>query len=483
MTVSELGLLNILPILILVVWACVLLLLDVFVFPKREQVTPLLSAVGLVVALIYTIPQFGQPKEAFNGMLVIDGFAVFLNVLVLISGLVAVALSYDYLNRMGMARGEYYVMMLFSISGIMLMTSAADLIVVFLALELLSIPLYILAAFGRPKMESEEAGIKYFLLGAFAGGFVLYGIALVYGATGQTGLTGIVEAASGGLENPVFLLVGAALILVGLGFKVAAVPFHMWTPDVYEGAPTSVTAFMAVGAKVGGFAALLRVFMIAFPSISVDITPVLWGLTAATLIVGNVLAVAQRNIKRLLAYSSISHAGFILMAFVTYGDASVRPEATAAVLFYMVAFAITSFGSWAVVIALEHAEDRGLELEDYAGLGRKRPALALAMAIFMFSFTGVPPTMGFAGKLYIFRAVIQGEYYGLAVLGVIVSVISAYYYLRVVVVMYMREGDPETHSEGWLNLTTAVTAVGTVVLFIFSAPLFDWAAQAVLRMF
>jgi len=475
-------LLNILPILFVVGWACILLLQDVFL--KSKRLTFILTVVGLVAALGLAVNQIGsEAQTAFKGMLLIDGFAVFLYVIVLGSGLLAVALAYNYLKRMEIAHGEYYVLMLFSIAGIMLMASAGDLIVVFLALELLSIPLYILAAFAHPNPESEEAGMKYFLLGAFAGGFVLYGIALVYGATGETGLAEIVTAVKGGVENPTFLLIGSALVFIGLGFKVAAVPFHMWTPDVYQGAPTPVTAFMAVGAKVGGFAALLRVFIVAFPSLSDDFIPIIWGIAALTLVVGNLIAIAQTNIKRLLAYSSISHAGFILMAFITYGRQSVYEDAVAAVLFYLLAFAVTSFGAWGVVIALERAEGKGLALEDYAGLGRKYPALALAMLVFMLSFTGVPPTLGFAGKFYLFRAVLEGGYVSLAVLGVLTSVISAYYYLRVVIIMYMQEGSPEVHSEPLLNLTTALAALGTVVLFFFSGPLFNWAAESVLLLF
>jgi NADH-quinone oxidoreductase subunit N len=365
----------------------------------------------------------------------------------------------------------------------MLMGMAADLIVVFLALELLSIPLYVLAAFARPQARSEEAGLKYFLLGAFSSGFLLYGIALVYGATGTTALSGIFAAAQAGLEFPLYMLLGAALILVGLGFKVAAVPFHMWTPDVYQGSPTPVTAFMALGAKAGGFAALLRTFIVAFPSISEQIVPVLWALTAATLLVGNLLAIAQNNVKRMLAYSSISHAGFILMAVVAYGNDAARFDVAAAALFYLLAFALTSFGSWAVVIAVEKSEGRGLHFDDYAGLGRRHPSLAVAMAIFMLSFTGIPPTLGFAGKFFLFRAVLEGGYVGLAILGMLASLISAYYYLRLVVVMFMQTGESKAEATPLLNATTALTAAGTVLLFFTSAPLFDWAARALLKVF
>ncbi|MBN2500344.1 MAG: NADH-quinone oxidoreductase subunit N, partial [Anaerolineales bacterium] len=363
-----------LPIVFLLAWAAVLLLVDVFTPRKGKGFMFWAAVIGLGVALVLTIQQAGIESQAFNGMLMIDGFSVFLNVLTLSAGILGAFLSHDYLQRMGLARGEYYVLMMFSLAGMLLMSMAADLIVVFLALELLSIPLYVLSAFARPDPRSEEAGLKYFLLGAFASGFLVYGISLVYGATVTTNLAGIVAGASAGeLTSPILLLVGAGLILIGLGFKIAAVPFHMWTPDVYQGAPTPVTAFMSAGAKVAGFAALLRVFVVAFPSLSEDMVPVLWGVAAATLVTGNVAALAQKNIKRLFAYSSIAHAGYILMAFVPYGDDAVRLDTVAAALFYLLAYTVTNFGAWAVVIMLEQKEGKGLELADYAGLGKKYP--------------------------------------------------------------------------------------------------------------
>jgi NADH-quinone oxidoreductase subunit N len=383
---------------------------------------------------------------------------------------------------MGLERGEYYMLMLFSISGMLLMAQAADLIVTFLALELLSIPLYVLAAFARPRADSEEAGLKYFLLGAFATGFVVYGITLVFGATGATALSGIAAAVVAGTFTKYLLLIGAALILVGFSFKVAAVPFHMWTPDVYQGAPTSVTGFMAVGAKAAGFAALLRIFVTALPSLDMDLVPVLWGLAALTMLVGNVLAISQTNIKRLLAYSSIAHAGYILMAFVTFGNPKVAPDAVASALFYLATYAITSFGTWAVVIALEKPEGKGLEISDFAGLGRRRPLLAAAMTVFMLSLTGMPPTLGLVGKFYLFRTVIEGGFIGLAIIGVLTSLISAYYYLRVVVMMYMHAGDPETEQEPWLDLTWGLAALATVLLSFLPMALFAWASGAVLKL-
>ncbi len=473
----------ILPIALLTVWACALLIVDLFIPKERKYLTALLAAAGLALTIGLSLMQGGNQAVGFNGLIVQDGFSTFLNVLFLLSGLLGISLAYSYLRRMGLERGEYYVILLFSVIGMMLMSQAADLIVVFLALELLSIPLYVLSASAYPKTESEEAGLKYFLLGAFATGFVVYGIALTFGATGSTSIAKIVAAVSAGSADMPLLSVGAALILVGFGFKVAAVPFHMWTPDVYQGAPTSVTAFMAAGAKAAGFAALLRFFVTAFPSLATDLTPILWALAALTMILGNVVAIAQTDIKRMLAYSSIGQAGYILMAFVPFANPDVRAVSVAAGLFYLVAYTLTSFGAWGVVIALEKAEGKGLAIDDYAGLSRKYPLLAAAMAIFMLSFTGLPPTLGLVGKFYLFRAAVAGGFYGLAVIGVLTSLISAFYYLRVVFTMYMKDGEPQVTREGWLNFTVALTAAATVVVSLVPAPLFAWASQAVLKLF
>ena len=485
MTLGELtaNLIKILPLCIVIVWACVILLVDLFIPKERKAWTAILAAIGLLVAMGFSIAQTGVDTEAFGGMLVVDGFSQFLTILVLSTGLVAVMLSYDYLTRLGIQRGEYYVLLMFSISGIMLMSMAADLIVIFLALELLSIPLYVLAGFARPRTDSEEAAIKYFLLGAFASGFLVYGVSIVFGATGYTGLTDILQSIQSGGVDMTLLAIGAALILVGLGFKVAAVPFHMWTPDVYQGAPSSVTAFMAVGAKVGGFAALMRIFVTSFGVLAVDFTAVLWGLAALTMILGNVVAIAQKNIKRMLAYSSIAQAGYILMALVPYGQKDVIVDAIAAALLYLIAYAFMSFAAWAVVITLEKAEGKGLQLSDYAGLGRNYPVLAAIMTVSMLSFTGIPPTLGFIGKFYLFRSVVDGGFVWLAIIGVLTSLVSAYYYLRVVIYMYMQDGEPVAQRDNWVYLTAAVTGVGMIVLGIFSLPLLNWAYQAAISAF
>lgn len=478
------NLVTILPLAVLVVWAVLLLLVDAFIPRQHKGWTALLAAAGLALAMGTAVARFGHPAALpFDGMVVVDRFSTFLTVLFLGSGLAGIALAYDYLKRLEIERGEFYPLLLFSICGMVLMGMAADLIVIFLALELLSIPLYVLAAVAVHRNESLEAGLKYFLLGAFAGGFFVYGVALVFGATGSTQLATVVAMVRYGQANLTLLVIGSALILIGLGFKVAAVPFHMWTPDVYHGAPSAVTAFMSVGAKAGGFAALMRIFVAAFPSLSADLMPVFWVLSALTMFLGNVVAIAQSNIKRMLAYSSIAHAGYILMALVPFGQAEVARDAVASALFYLVAYAFTSFGAWAVVISLEKREGGGLNLDDYAGLGRKHPALAAAMTVFMLSFTGVPPTLGFMGKFYLFRSVMEGGLLPLAIIGVLTSLISAYFYLRVVVIMYMREGEPEVHNELWLHLTAYASALAVVVLSLFSTPLLSWASKAVLQLF
>jgi NADH-quinone oxidoreductase subunit N len=474
---------TILPLIILVFWALVVLMVDLWIPRHRKGITALLAATGLVVVIGVVLGRAHGAQTAFNGMVVVDGFAVFLDVVFLVGGLAAIALAYDYLKRIGIERGEYYSLLLFTISGMMLMTYASDLIMVFLALEFLSIPLYILAGFARLRQESEEAALKYFLLGTFSSAIVLYGISLIFAGSATTNLYAMVAAVDAGEVNYPLFLVGAALLLVGFSFKSAIVPFHMWVPDVYQGAPSSVSGFMTVGAKAAGFAALLRVFVIAFPALAVDMTPILWALAALTMIVGNIVAITQNNVKRLLAYASIAQSGYLMMAFVPYGSRIVLSDTIAAMLFYLVAYSLTTFGAWAVIIALEKAEEKGLLLDDYAGLGKKHPMLALAMAVFMLSFTGVPLTLGFWGKFYLFSTAVEGGFLGLALIGLLTSAVSAFYYLRVVVVMFMRPGEPIARRDPWLNATAGFSAVAIVALSLVPGPLFALAAQAAIRLF
>ncbi len=485
MTTSDFN--AILPLLVLAGWASLLLLVDLWIPKTHKSWTALLAIAGLAVtgvvleALAFQAP---LPIAAFGGMVVLDGFTVLLDFIILITGAVAILLALNYLKRNNLERGEFYTLLLFSIVGMMLMASASDLIIVFLALETLSIPLYVLSGFARPRADSEESAMKYFLLGAFASGFLVYGVALVYGATQSTSIHQIVAAlaANSNLAHDPLLLGGVALVLVGLGFKVAAVPFHMWTPDVYEGAPTIVTAFMSVGAKVGGFAALIRVFFTAFPTLAATWVPVVAGISAATMIIGNVVAIAQSSVKRMLAYSSIAHAGYILMAAVAGGQGTLSDFAASSAIFYLFGYSIMNLGAWALVMMVEK-EGEIATIENFAGLGATRTGLAVAMTLFMLSLTGLPPTIGFIGKYYVFSAVISANYMWLAIIGVVTSVISAFYYLRIVMVMWMRSGEATVTTSPTSNAVVSLAAIATFVVGIIPGPFISMAERAVLAFF
>jgi len=486
MTTSDFN--AILPLIVLSGWASILLLIDLWIPKSRKSITALLAIIGLavtfVVVLLVSNSTGGASLEAFNGMVTFDGFAVLLNLVVLLTGAVSILLALNYLKQANIERGEFYTLLLFSLVGMMMMASASDLIVVFLALETLSIPLYVLSGFARPRVDSEESAMKYFLLGAFASGFFVYGVALTYGATQTTSIAGIASAiaASDGLARDPLLLAGAALILVGLGFKVAAVPFHMWTPDVYEGAPTVVTAFMSVGAKVGGFAALIRVFFTAFPALNENWVLVIAIISALTMILGNVAAIAQSSIKRMLAYSSIAHAGYILMAAVAGGQGDLSSQAASAALFYLLGYAVMNLGAWAVVMAVEK-NGQPVTIDDFAGLGATRTGLALAMFLFMLSLIGLPPSIGFFGKFYVFQVAIKAGYMWLAVVGVATSLISAFYYLRVVQVMWMKPGEGAATLSRATNVVVGLTALATFIVGLAPDPLFSLARSALLAIF
>jgi NADH-quinone oxidoreductase subunit N len=475
-------LIAILPVVVLSAWACALLLIEAYLPERAKAAVPWLAAAGFVATLVIVVAVPPPVVSAYGGMVEVDGLGRFLEALFLLAGLLAVPLAVDYTRRRGIARGEYYTLLIFSVAGMMLMGLAADLIVVFLALELLSIPLYVLAAFAWPRPESEESGMKYFLLGAFASAFLVYGTALAYGMTGSTNLRAIQASLQAGQADALILAVAAVLLLVGLGFKVAAVPFHMWTPDVYDGAPTSAVAFMAVGAKAAGFAVLLRLLLTGFPMAAEVWLPIVGVVAAVTMIWGNVAAIAQTNIKRMLAYSSIANAGYLMVAVAAGSSDGMAQGAVSAALFYLLAYGITTIGAWAVVLALERSDGSGTALDDYAGLARRRPWMALAMSVFMLSLIGVPPTLGFLAKVVVFGAAIDAGLVGLAVIGVLTSLVSAFYYLRVVVYMYMRPGEPEARREVWLSAAIAVTAAATFFLGLMPQRLLDWAARAALRL-
>lgn len=476
--VPQLDFLAIVPVLIVMTGGLFIVILELFY--DEDKVTewaPWFTFGTLATALIQSITMWNANIATFtpvggSPMVVVDNFAVFLNITFILTGLITILLSVNFLRSTGLDRSEFYMLMLFSIGGMMLMGMSNDLILIFLALEVLSIPLYIMSGFARPRADSEESAMKYFLLGAFSSGILVFGIALTYGATQTTALPEIVAGIS---SSGAIGLAGAAFLLVGFAFKVAAVPFHMWTPDVYEGAPTAVTAFMSVGAKVGGFAAMLRIFVSAFPEIGSTWVGAVAVISAITLILGNVVAITQSNIKRVLAYSSIAHAGYILIAVAAGVDSQ---EGVSSALFYMFAYLFTNLGAFAVVIALERKLGEGTNLDDYKGLAQRSPLLALAMAYFMLSLTGIPPTGGFSGKFYVFRAALDADLIWLAVVGVITSVVSAYYYLRVVYLMYMYEGEGEVNTPRALGWAVGLTALATAVLGFAPGAWFEITRQA-----
>jgi NADH-quinone oxidoreductase subunit N len=419
------------------------------------------------------------PYLTLSKMVAVDGFSVFLGSVVLAAALMTLLLSSEYLERRGIAsRPEYIALLLFSAAGMLVMTTANDLIVVFVALEALSIPLYVLAAYDRNRRRSLEAGMKYFVLGAFSSAVFLYGIALVYGATGTTSLSGIATFLSDiTLLESGTLLAGLMLLLVGLGFKIGAVPFHMWTPDVYEGSPTPITAFMASATKAAGFAALLRVLLTAFDPIRTDWRPAIWALAILTLLLGSIVALAQTDIKRMLAYSSISHAGYVLIGL----EAGTRQGLRAA-LFYLLVYTFMTIGSFAIVAVIGRRDDRH-SISDYRSLATRQPLLAGLLAFFLLAQAGIPPTGGFIAKLGVFAAVANNPAfadqrelsYSLLVVGVVASVIAAFFYLRVVVSMYSSEADTAEGEDSARGEAPAISIdVPTGIVLVVCAAMTLW---------
>jgi NADH-quinone oxidoreductase subunit N len=467
-----------LPVLIVLGTGGLVLLLDLL--PPRDTKEHLgsLALAGLVASLLATIWLWGSERRAFRDMVALDNYALFFDVVIGYAAALIVLLSIDYLRRMGAESGEYYALVLFAAGGMMLLASATDLIVVFLALELTSLSLYVLAGLFKTRLASGEASMKYFLLGAFATSFLLYGIALVYGATGTTNFDRVAAAIAGHARDPL-LVIGLGLMLVGFGFKLSSVPFHMWAPDVYEGAPTSVTALIATGSKAAAFAALIRLLLSGLRAMQPDWTALLWIVAALTMTVGNVVAIAQSNLKRMLAYSSVAHVGYMLVGLVAGG-----PSGAGAVLFYLLAYTFTTAGTFGVIALSERAtREEAVDVSDYAGLGRRNPVLALALSLFLLSLVGIPPLAGFVGKFYLFGAAVRGGYLWLAVIAVLNSAVAAYYYLRVIVYMYMREPEGAA-AAGWApsfagGLALAIAMVGIVLLGVMPAPFADLAVAAV----
>ncbi|KAA0249381.1 MAG: NADH-quinone oxidoreductase subunit N [Candidatus Jettenia sp.] len=480
-SIMTFNILSILPILTLAGFGMIVLLVDILSSRKlgEKNLLAYLSLMGIIVAAILARNSAGTTLFSFNESFAIDNYSLFFNFIFLLSTGLVILISHSYIKREEINHGEYYALILFSTIGMMLMASGADLLNIYIGLEVMSISIYILTGFKRSKLISNEASLKYFLLGAFATGFLLYGISLVYGSTGAINLKQIAGfiADKGSISNPL-LLMGMALIIIGLGFKVASVPFHAWVPDVYEGAPTTITAFMSVGPKAAAFAAFLRILMTAFGSTHYEWQKIIYILALLTMTVGNVVAIAQTNLKRMLAYSSIAHAGYLLIALVAANDMGVS-----SVLFYILAYTFMNIGALAVVIIVSQKGDEFIQIHDFAGLGFKHPGLAVAMSLFMLSMAGIPPTAGFVGKFYIFSAAIKSGYIGLAVIGVINSVISVFYYLRIMVIMYMKEPtrdfNPLTLSP-LIVVAVVLSVIGTLHLGIFPSKIMEIAQQSIL---
>ncbi len=426
----------IVPELILVAVAIAILLLDAVRSSREQWPLVLLALAGLAAAAAASVDLWDWSGEAtvLGGMVSADRFSVFFRLVILASAGIATMLSAHYLGRTEEAGGEYYALLLFATAGMTLLSASADLILVFLSLEVLSLSLYVLAGFSMRRLASQEAGMKYFLLGAFSSAFFLYGVALAYGASGTTNLSGIAAALAGQTDDLALALGAGALLTVGFGFKIAAVPFHMWTPDVYQGAPTPVTAFMSAGTKVAGFAALLRVVSSALGPVSWDLSPALWTVAAVTMVVGSILAIAQRDIKRMLAYSSIAHAGFVLV-----GVTALNQQGISGSMFYLAAYAAMIVGSFGVAMLVSQRGEERTSLASYAGLARRSPLLAGLLALFLLSLAGVPPTAGFIAKVLVFRAAVDADQWQLVVIGVLASVVAAFFYIRVIVLSYMQE--------------------------------------------
>jgi NADH-quinone oxidoreductase subunit N len=449
----------------------------------------LFTVVTSVLAMVCSALPWGQVTDPAQGAygaigdaLVIDGFSVFFGVVITAAIALTALLADDYLRREGLDGPELYVLMLLSGTGGLVMAMANDLIVVFLGLETLSIALYVMAGFQLRRLESQESAIKYFVLGSFSSAFFLYGIALVYGATGSTNFSRIAEFLAGNLlvANGL-LLAGFALLLVGLGFKVAAVPFHVWTPDVYQGAPSPVSAFLASASKAAGFAALLRVFLSTFEIYQLDWRPIMWALAVLTLVVGSFLAIVQTDVKRMLAYSSISHAGFVLVGAEAASDRGV-----AGALFYLLAYTFMVVGSFGVATLVGRRGDADHSLPAYRGLSRRRPLLALAFTVFLLAQAGVPLTSGFLAKFYVIGAAVEAESYALALIAMTSAVVSAFVYLRIIVAMYMtgEEGDdaealPHIRVPPAAALSLGIALVFTVVVGVLPSPVVDFARDAI----
>jgi NADH-quinone oxidoreductase subunit N len=464
---------RILPEIVLSVFGMIVMVLEPLLDEKTGQkILGLIALAGALAGLAATWFMAQVPGVAFWNMIRVDGFSVFFHVLVIAIAAVVILSSYEYMAVQRIRAGEYYALILFGTVGVALMSSAVELVLIFIALEISSISSYVLAGFRRHEAASAESSLKYFLLGSFATAFFLYGVALMFGATGSTNIDLIAQALRAG-PIPLLAFVAVALMFVGLGFKVAAAPFHIWTPDVYEGAPAPIVGFMSTAPKAAAFAVLLRVVFV----INVHaIFWVIWIAAALSMTLGNVSAFVQDNVKRLLAYSSIAHAGYVLVAF-----AAAPQLGTSAVMFYTAAYAAMNLGTFAVVTHFANAGERYVTLEDYEGLGRSSPLLAATLTIFLLSLIGIPMTGGFFAKFYVFSAAVKANLIWLTIIGVLNSGVGAYYYLRIIVMMYMRESRkeiPVTPTPLALRVALAVCLVATLYLGLFPGRVLQYAQDS-----
>ena len=473
----------IIPEIIVLLTAFTVLLVDLFASKKDRSFTLAVTTIsGLLLAMFAETQLHGKDISGFYGTVVADDFSILFEFIYMSVAILTVFVSHHYIEENEMNFGEYYVLLLTSVSGMMFMTSALDLLVIFIGLEIMSISSYILVGMKRKVAKANEAALKYLLLGAFSTGFLLYGISLLYGATGSTLLpTIIAEIQQNGAGNPL-VIVGMALVIIAMSFKIAIVPFHMWTPDVYTGAPTPVTGFLSGAAKAAGFAVFIRVLMTGIPLDGANWEDLLWLLAVLTMTVGNIMALQQNEVKRMLAYSSIAHAGYVLVAIVVGSTSAIS-----GVIFYSCAYALMGTGAFGI-LTIRDARRIPITFDDLAGYGKRKPFLALLMTLFIFSLVGLPLTGGFIGKFQIFSAALQEGWIWLTVIGILNSALSVYYYLRVVMFMYMREGAlPEGSAESGKTSGFALTgligtAVGVLYLGVFPDRILELASMSILAL-
>ncbi len=466
------------PELTLICVGLILMLLDLIV--RKKEIVAAFAVAGAIVAMYGTYKLYGiyEPQTAFNGMFLLDGYANFFKLIFYLNIILTICISIKYMAVEKAAYGEYYALLMFATTGMMIMASAGDLIVLYLGLELMALSTYILAGLIRTQPRSNEAALKYFFLGAFSSAFLLYGISLTYGLTGTTNIKEIAAALTAlQISGSPILYLSMIFMIVAFGFKIALVPFHMWAPDVYEGAPTSITAFMSVGPKAAGFAVLGRVLFDAFAMMHVQWSSILIPIAVITMAVGSIIALAQTNIKRMLAYSSIAHAGYMLLGIITGTH-----EGLSSTINYLMIYLFMNIGAFAIVIMLRREGFQGEDLEDYMGLAKSHPLASALMLIFMFSLAGIPPTAGFVGKFYVFMEVINAGYVYLAIIAVVFSAISAFFYLRVIMYMYMKDpkGEVTLTTSPSMSIALAVTAMMILIIGIFPSLLLNLVRSSIM---